>query len=138
MRTSPINTRTEKGRHTTTYSKLINLGEGLGCIIDTPGIQEITAFKIDSNNETFFDIEQLTKKCKYRNCSHTSDDGCALVQALEEGLLDKEHFKNYRKLLNESGFMESRLDYIASRNRRVRILQREEQQRNSTKRDIMF
>lgn len=91
-----------KGRHTTTHRELFMLANG-GALIDTPGMRELG---IDSANlsKTFADIEELATRCRFSDCSHESEPGCAVRQALEERLLDERRFKSYRKLIKEMDY----------------------------------
>ncbi|MGL5764334.1 MAG: ribosome small subunit-dependent GTPase A [Sarcina sp.] len=89
----------DKGRHTTTYRQMILLKEG-GVLIDTPGMRELGV--VDGNIEKGFnDIEELSLNCKFSNCTHTKEKGCAILEAIEEGSLSEERFKNYKKLERE-------------------------------------
>ncbi|MDR1536604.1 MAG: ribosome small subunit-dependent GTPase A [Clostridiales bacterium] len=131
MRTSCVSLHSGKGRHTTTSSEIIFLGDGFGCVVDTPGVQETTAFLPELNQEVFHDIEQLSHKCKYRNCTHTFEDGCLILECLQNGQISKQHYESYKKLIGEAEFMKGRLDYTSNRNRRLKIFEREEKRRNS-------
>ena len=95
-----------KGRHTTTSRELIQLENG-ALIIDTPGMRELGNISVDSGlDETFSDILELTQQCKFSNCSHTNEKGCAILAAIENGELTEKRFKNYLKMINESAFNE--------------------------------
>lgn len=91
-----------KGRHTTTRRELFVLDNG-GAIIDTPGMRE---FGLDSANLTksFSDIESLAQQCKFGDCTHESEPGCAIKQALEESRLDERRMASYQKLKKELGY----------------------------------
>ena len=91
-----------KGRHTTTHRQLLLLPSG-GIVIDTPGMREL---QLDSANleRSFEDIEKLAEKCKYKDCSHTAEPGCAVKSAIEAGELPQERFQNYKKLQTEMGY----------------------------------
>lgn len=92
----------DKGRHTTTHRQLLLLPGG-GIVIDTPGMREL---QLDSGNlsRSFEDIEELSQKCKYRNCSHTKEPGCAVRGAIESGELSEKRFENYKKLQKEISY----------------------------------
>jgi len=92
----------EKGRHTTTHRQLLLLPGG-GIVIDTPGMREL---QIDSGDlsKTFEDIEALSADCRYRDCSHTSEPGCAVRRAIEEGRLSRERLDSFMKLQREMGY----------------------------------
>ncbi len=98
MKTSGIREDDDKGRHTTTYRKLTELQNGV-CIIDTPGMREIgMAGTQDGIDETFADIIELETRCKFRNCSHKTEPGCAVKAAIESGELSGERYELYRNL----------------------------------------
>lgn len=88
----------DKGKHTTTRRELFILPEG-GVFIDTPGMRE---FGVETVNmeKAFTDIEELVGQCKFNDCTHTREPGCAVMKALEKGTLDKRRFENYIKLQN--------------------------------------
>lgn len=92
----------DKGRHTTTRRELFSIPSG-GVVIDTPGMREIGLEGSDVSR-TFTDIEELSEKCKYRDCTHKNEPMCAIRQAVEEGLLSEERFLSYDKLKKESGY----------------------------------
>lgn len=91
-----------KGRHTTTHRQLLLLPNG-GIVIDTPGMREL---QLDSANlsRSFEDIEALARKCKYRDCSHTTEPGCAVRSAIEAGELAEERLESYLKLQKEIAY----------------------------------
>jgi len=92
-----------KGKHTTTRRELILIPGG-GAVIDTPGMRELG---LESANlaQAFSDIEKLAITCKFNDCSHTSEPGCAVLRAVEEGTLDPKRLANYRKLLREAKYV---------------------------------
>ena len=95
-----------KGRHTTTSRELIQLENG-ALLIDTPGMRELGNISVDTGlDETFSDITELAQQCKFDNCSHTREKGCAMLAAIEAGELDKKRCKNYLKMKKESVFNE--------------------------------
>ncbi|MBD2119338.1 ribosome small subunit-dependent GTPase A [Trichocoleus sp. FACHB-262] len=90
-----------KGRHTTTHRQLIRLTSG-GCIVDTPGMRELQLWSAaEGLQETFADIEELAQQCRFRDCQHTTEPGCAVQEAIEQGLLDPTRFFSYQKLQRE-------------------------------------
>ena len=101
IKTNQISNSTNKGKHTTTNRELILLDNG-SILIDTPGMREVGLTEVDSGIEnTFTDIEELAKKCKFTNCTHTNEPGCAILNAVESGQIDERTFKNYHKLVRE-------------------------------------
>lgn len=80
----------DKGRHTTTHRELLFLPDG-GMVIDTPGMRELGMWDAKSGiDRTFLDIEELALQCRFRDCTHTVEPGCAVQKALKNGTLSKE------------------------------------------------
>lgn len=101
MRVQDVRTSDDRGRHTTTHRELLLLPSG-GLIIDTPGMRELQLWgSSDGLTEAFADIVQLTESCRYRDCLHDSEPGCAVQAALQAGTLSRERYMNYRKLERE-------------------------------------
>lgn len=106
MNVNSIREDDSKGRHTTTHRQLIKLKRG-GMIIDTPGMRELSAFHGESGIERAFgDIEEIAKGCRFRDCSHEKEPGCAVKKALENGEISSERWKSYVKLRREVRFIE--------------------------------
>ena len=110
--TSSVRDADGKGRHTTTSRQMIVLpgSEGSGAessvgtvLIDTPGVRALAATS-DSTaiDETFEDVSSYAAACRYSDCSHSSEPGCAVQQALADGTLDPERFERYRRMMAES------------------------------------
>ncbi|MBV7508075.1 ribosome small subunit-dependent GTPase A [Bacillus sp. sid0103] len=100
----------DKGRHTTTHRELILLPNG-SVLIDTPGMRELHLWEsTDGLTETFSEIEELASSCRYRDCQHKNEPGCAVVRAIEEGLLAAERLASYNKLQKELAFIERKAD----------------------------
>ncbi len=95
---------TGEGRHTTVRRELIVL-EGGALVIDNPGMREFGILAADSAiEESFADIAGLAAGCRYRNCGHKAEPGCAVREAVNSGALSREHYDNYLKLGQESAF----------------------------------
>lgn len=110
MEVSDISLYKDKGRHTTTHREL-TLVPGGGLIIDTPGMREIQLWEgSEGLSELFGDIEQLALECKFTDCKHESEPGCAIKSAIKKGVLDEKRFKSYKKLLNEVSYFERKQD----------------------------
>lgn len=93
----------DKGRHTTTKRSLITLNSG-SLILDTPGMREIQLADCKEGiATTFADIENLSNQCRYADCQHQSEPGCAIQEAIAQGHIDKRRLDNYHKLLREEG-----------------------------------
>lgn len=110
--TSAVRGTDGKGRHTTTSRQMIVLpcSEGSGAessvgtvLIDTPGVRALAATSDSAAiDETFDDVSSYASACRYSDCSHTSEPGCAVQQALADGILDPERFERYRRMMAES------------------------------------
>ncbi len=99
VKTGAISESTQKGKHVTSHRELFMLDQG-GLLIDTPGMREVG---IMENVEKAFDtIQALSGQCKYNNCTHTQEDGCAILEALEEGMITPEAYGNYIKMQREA------------------------------------
>lgn len=101
LRTSAIG-ENDKGRHTTTYRELLVLPQG-GIVIDTPGMRELG---IESANlsQSFADVEAFAAQCRFADCKHGAEPGCAVKQALKAGVLDERRWANYQKLKREARY----------------------------------
>jgi len=101
MNVSDISLYKDKGRHTTSHRELIFLNDG-GAIIDTPGMRELQLWEgSEGLTEAFPDIEKYIGQCKYSNCEHDTEEGCAIKEAIERGEFDELRFKSYKKLERE-------------------------------------
>lgn len=101
LRTGEISSSTNKGKHVTEHRELFVLDNG-AIIIDTPGMKEL-GLTDDSEglNVTFADISQLAGKCRYPDCLHINEQGCAVIEAVENGTVNRESYENYLKMLKE-------------------------------------
>ncbi|MHC4831840.1 MAG: ribosome small subunit-dependent GTPase A [Planctomycetota bacterium] len=102
LATAAVRSGDAKGRHTTTHRELF-LIEGGGVLIDTPGMRELalTAAAEVGVREVFRDLEDIAAGCRFRDCAHDAEPGCALQAALEDGTIDRGRLKSYVKLLRE-------------------------------------
>ncbi len=108
------------GRHTTTYRAMLRLPTG-ALLIDTPGMRELQLWLTeDSMDETFADIETLAQQCRFRDCQHQSEPGCAIQAAIETGELSANRFGNYQKLQKEQAYLHRRQDRQAQQNSKAR------------------
>jgi ribosome biogenesis GTPase len=99
-----VSKKESKGRHTTTSRELVQLDNG-AMIIDTPGMRELGNMSVDTGiDETFSEILELSRSCKFSDCSHTNEKGCAILAAINDGDLSEQRFQNYIKVKNESAF----------------------------------
>ncbi len=92
-----------RGRHTTTRRELLVLPSG-GIVIDTPGMREFAVESVDLSR-SFADIEELVGQCRFNDCSHDSEPGCAVREAIAADELDKRRFENYQKLKKEARYV---------------------------------
>jgi ribosome biogenesis GTPase len=100
MRTRLIH-RSGEGRHMTSHRQLVQLPGG-GMIIDTPGLREAQLWEgEDGLGNLFDDIEQLALQCRFTDCAHNTEPGCAIKTAMADGTLDAARFNSYRKLQRE-------------------------------------
>jgi len=117
QKTNAIREDDARGRHTTTSRSLHILPEG-GLIIDNPGMRELQLSECASGVSVLFDeIEKLAASCRYNDCQHQSEDGCAVKSAIERGEIHPRRFANYQKLKAEQ---ERNAETIAERRRRER------------------
>ena len=100
MKTNAVRGNDSRGRHTTTFRVLTPLPQG-GCLIDTPGMRELKLSGDEDVQESFEDIEAIAAGCKFRDCSHGAEPGCAVVAAIEDGTLDEARYLSYAKLRDE-------------------------------------
>lgn len=101
LRTGEISTIHNKGKHTTTFAEMFQLGFG-GWIVDTPGIKEfgLHDFEYETLSHRFPEMRQLMHSCKYANCTHVHEPGCAVRNAVEIGLIAGFRYHNYINMLN--------------------------------------
>ncbi|MDW7692729.1 ribosome small subunit-dependent GTPase A [Flammeovirgaceae bacterium SG7u.111] len=101
LKTRDISDSNSKGRHTTSHRELVVLGNG-GIVIDTPGMRELgMTDNAEGISQTFEQIEELAQDCKYSDCTHQQEEGCAVLEALENNELDTSVFENYMKMQRE-------------------------------------
>lgn len=125
--TGEVNEATGKGRHTTTSRELVPLPEN-GMLIDNPGMREIQMWTDESTlRESFADVDELASGCKYSDCSHRKDAGCAIRAAVEEERLDPARYESFLNLENEIAALQKRaekrqmaVERWAKRNSRVK------------------
>lgn len=100
-----------KGRHTTTHRELIMLKNGV-MIIDTPGMRELGMWDVTEGlGEAFADVEKFIGMCKFRDCKHENEPGCAVKKAIEDDELDANRFESYKKLKVEAKYSDNTADY---------------------------
>ena len=113
FKTQPIREKDGRGKHTTTRRELILLENG-AIIVDNPGMRELGIISADSGlDETFNEISELSNQCRYSDCTHTVEQGCAILHAVEHGEISKERYNNYMKMYKESLYHE--MSYLEKR-----------------------
>jgi ribosome biogenesis GTPase len=113
MATGAIREDDARGRHTTSHRELALLPGG-ALIIDTPGLRELGLMDADDGLDAAFDdIEALTRQCRFNDCGHTSEPGCAVRVALDAGALDPGRWRNFQKLRRELAHQERKEDRVA-------------------------
>lgn len=111
--TNTVRASDGKGKHTTAQRQLIVLDQG-AMLIDTPGMRELGNIGVSSGlEESFADIWSLSKTCRFTNCTHTQEVGCALLNAIYNGALQADRYQSYLKLMKESEYNE--LSYVEKR-----------------------
>jgi len=123
LATQAVREYDDRGRHTTTSRQLL-LVPGGGVVIDTPGMRELQLWgAADGIGRTFADIQELAARCKFRDCRHQSEPGCAVRAAVESETLDAERVESFHKLEREEHFLEAKQD-AALRSQRTKELRR--------------
>ncbi len=105
-----VRTGDKKGRHTTTRRQLVRIASG-ALLLDTPGMRELQVWDLDEGlGQAFPEIDELTEQCRFRDCSHESEPGCAVLEAVESGSLSQERLDSYRKLEAEAAWQRRKAD----------------------------
>ncbi len=113
QRTAELSADGTRGRHTTAHRELIHLPDG-GLIIDTPGLREIQLWEVGDSLETAFrDIDRLSAGCRFRDCQHETEPGCAVRLAVAEGRLPTDRLDSYLKLRGEAAHLAEKQDQLA-------------------------
>lgn len=122
MATGGIRQDDDEGRHTTTARHLHILPEGRGVLVDTPGMRELQLWAGEQGAEALFeDILELSERCRFRDCQHGDEPGCAVQQALEDGDLSPGRLASYEKLQRELDYHRRRQDVASQRDESRRL-----------------
>jgi ribosome biogenesis GTPase len=107
MQTGMISQSTNKGRHVTSHRELVLLENG-AILVDNPGMREVGIADASAGLEITFDlITGLSKNCRFKDCTHTTEIGCLVLEAVEKGEIDKASYENYLKMEREKTHFES-------------------------------
>ena len=113
--TDAVREKDGRGRHVTARRQLVILEQG-GLIIDTPGMRELGNIGVDTGlGKTFAEIVNLAQNCRFKNCAHMDEPGCAVTEAVKNGELPAKRYQNYLKIRKESEFHE--MSYLEKRNK---------------------
>jgi ribosome biogenesis GTPase len=134
LRTAEVRESDSRGRHTTTHRELAPLPGG-GALIDTPGMRELQLWAgADAVERAFDEIAAAAEQCRFRDCSHSGEPGCAVAAALQSGALSDERFASYRKLRGEARRHELMTDAVAAQATKKRLKAMHKAFRNYEKR----
>ncbi len=136
QKTAAVREDDSKGRHTTTNRQIFTLPDGT-LLIDTPGLREVALWDTDAGTkDTFEDIETLGLRCRFSNCAHETEPGCAVAEAVASGAFDAGRLDSYRRLQKEKAYLASRQDMHLKLQRKTseRRLSREIRKFSSDKR----
>jgi len=110
---SEVREKDGKGRHTTTKRQMIRLESG-SIFIDTPGMRELGNFAIKEGlDQTFDEFASYASNCRYSDCTHTHEEGCAVIEAMKQGDIEESRYRNYLKLKKETEFYD--MQYLEKR-----------------------
>ncbi|MBD5454571.1 MAG: ribosome small subunit-dependent GTPase A [Lachnospiraceae bacterium] len=120
-----------KGRHTTTHRQLIMLKNG-AMIIDTPGMRELGMWDVSAGlGEAFADVEQYLGKCKFSDCKHQTEPGCAIKEAIANGELSRERWKSYMSLKSEAKYSDDKGSFLRKKQQRNKNIAKYNRQKKS-------
>lgn len=120
LRTQQVRDADDKGRHTTTHREIYRLPDG-ALLLDSPGMRELGFWDAEEGfQETFDDIERIVTRCRFRDCGHTNEPGCAVREALEDGIVTAARWDSYQRLEREARYEHRRQDTSAAQAERQR------------------
>ena len=120
-----------KGRHTTTHRQLVMLGNG-AMVIDTPGMRELGMWDVSEGlGEAFEDVERFLGRCKFSNCRHRTEPGCAVQAAISEGKLSRERWESYLNLKNEARYSDDRGAFLRQKQQRNKNISKSSRQKRA-------
>jgi ribosome biogenesis GTPase len=112
QKTLEVRDSDDRGRHATTYRRLFPLPAG-GVLIDTPGMREFQLWEAAGLDDAFEEISQLAGSCRFRDCTHQSEPGCAVKRAIADGVMEPERLSSFQKLKRELEYNDRRKDAAA-------------------------
>ena len=122
MAVNEIREDDSRGRHTTTHRQLIMLKSGV-MIIDTPGMRELGMWDVSTGlGEAFNDVESYFGKCRFSDCRHISEPGCAIKEAISNGDLPKERWDNYLQIKREAKFANDKAGFLLDKSKRNKAI----------------
>lgn len=134
MKVSAVREDDDRGRHTTTHRQMIRLPGG-ALFIDTPGMRSLGMWDVtDGLADTFADVEEFAARCRFRDCAHGSEPGCAVRAAIASGDLPAERWENYLKLKKEARFSDDKDAYLRKRTEFRRAISMANHQRKNAAR----
>ncbi|WP_342548282.1 ribosome small subunit-dependent GTPase A [Paenibacillus sp. FSL P2-0089] len=132
MKVSAVREEDSRGRHTTTHRQLFMLPSG-AMVIDTPGMRELGLFDADEGiSAGFSDVEERFAGCRFHDCRHEAEPGCAVLAALADGSLLRERWERYNSQQQENRFVQDRTHYLRDKDARNQsaAMQRKQMKRN--------
>ena len=134
MKTGSISLSVNKGKHVTSHRELFILDDG-GILIDNPGMREVGIADNSKGLEITFDaIIELSEKCKFKDCTHTHEKGCAILEAIENEELDSDTYKNYLKMVKEKAHFDSTVAERKTKDKELgKLIKRVLKEKNSKK-----
>jgi ribosome biogenesis GTPase len=118
MAVNEIREDDSRGRHTTTHRQLIMLSSSV-IIIDTPGMRELGMWDVSTGlGEAFTDVESYFGKCRFSDCQHKSEPGCAIIEAIANGELSKERLSSYLQIKLEAKFVDDKAGFLLDKSKR--------------------
>ncbi|HLZ12728.1 MAG TPA: GTPase RsgA, partial [Candidatus Acidoferrum sp.] len=127
QRTHAVRESDSRGRHTTTSRELFLLPGG-AMIIDTPGLRELQLWNAaDGLSQTFAEVDEFAAQCRFRDCRHRNEPGCAVQTALASGILEAGRLESWRKLQREQEFLLRKIDpeIRCAEKKRIKVIMRQ-------------
>ena len=120
MAVNEIREDDSRGRHTTTHRQLVMLSNGV-MIIDTPGMRELGMWDVSTGlGEAFADVESYFGKCKFSDCEHKSEPGCAIKEAITNGIISSERWSSYLQIKHEAKFADDKAGFLRDKTARFK------------------